>query len=379
MKIFHCAANSGLLSCLPMVYPACCPCCSSSLPAENYGGGLLPLGSNITSDGYIPTAVAAAVVQSVRPISNPTEESTPSTPDADRPDEQPTASTPEATRPAEQPTASAPETARPDEQPTASAPETDRPNEETPPSTPETNRPNEETAPITPEATRPNEETVPSTPETNQPNEENAPATPETNQPNEETAPATPEATRPAEQPTASAPETARPNEETAASMPTRPLSTVRLPASGDTPATAGSAAQFWIRDSQAVNASALCLFPQTVAGQDLAFSENTLSLAPKGVYFVSLLLKAQANGQFVEVIPQIDLALRHEFSACANGDSSSEPQAGAVSLSCGFLVNTTACTAPTSLQFLLHTDSAQPVSVNGCLSLFKVGVPFGD
>ena len=72
MKIFHCAANSGLLSCLPMVYPACCPCCSSSLPAENYGGGLLPLGSNITSDGYIPTAVAAAVVQSVRPISNPT-------------------------------------------------------------------------------------------------------------------------------------------------------------------------------------------------------------------------------------------------------------------------------------------------------------------
>lgn len=267
MKIFHCAANSGLLSCLPMVYPACCPCCSSSLPAENYGGGLLPLGSNITSDGYIPTAVAAAVVQSVRPISNPTEESTPSAPDADRPNEQPTASTPE----------------------------------------------------------------------------------------------------------------TDRPNEETAASAPTRPLSTVRLPASGDTPATAGSAAQFWIRDSQAVNASALRLFPQTVAGQDLAFSENTLSLAPKGVYFVSLLLKAQANGQFVEVIPQIDLALRHEFSACAKGDSSSEPQAGAVSLSCGFLVNTTACTAPTSLQFLLHTDSAQPVSVNGCLSLFKVGVPFGD
>ena len=295
MKIFHCAANSGLLSCLPMVYPACCPCCSSSLPAENYGGGLLPLSSNITSDGYIPTAVAAAVVQSVRPISNPTEESTPSTPEATRPDEQPTASTPEATRPDEQPTASATETARPDEQPTASAPEADRP------------------------------------------------------------------------------------NEETAASAPTRPLSTVRLPASGDTPATAGSAAQFWIRDSQAVNASALRLFPQTVAGQDLAFSENTLSLAPKGVYFVSLLLKAQANGQFVEVIPQIDLALRHEFSACAKGDSSSEPQAGAVSLSCGFLVNTTACTAPTSLQFLLHTDSAQPVSVNGCLSLFKVGVPFGD
>ena len=280
MKIFHCAANSGLLSCLPMVYPACCPCCSSSLPAENYGG-LLPLGSNITSDGYIPTAVAAAVVQSVRPISNPTEESTPATPEATRPDEQPTASTPEATRP------------------------------------------NEETTASTPEATRP--------------------------------------------------------NEETAASMPTRPLSTVRLPASGDTPATAGSAAQFWIRDSQAVNASALRLFPQTVAGQDLAFSENTLSLAPKGVYFVSLLLKAQANGQFVEVIPQIDLALRHEFSACAKGDSSSEPQAGAVSLSCGFLVNTTACTAPTSLQFLLHTDSAQPFSVNGCLSLFKVGVPFGD
>lgn len=281
MKIFHCAANSGLLSCLPMVYPACCPCCSSSLPAENYGGGLLPLGSNITADGYIPTAVAAAVVQSVRPISNPTEESTPSAPDADRPDEQPTVSTPEATRP--------------DEQPTASATETDRP------------------------------------------------------------------------------------NKETAASAPTRPLSTVRLPASGDTPATAGSAAQFWIRDSQAVNASALRLFPQTVAGQDLAFSENTLSLAPKGVYFVSLLLKAQANGQFVEVIPQIDLALRHEFSACANGDSSSESQAGAVSLSCGFLVNTTACTAPTLLQFLLHTDSAQPIAVNGCLSLFKVGVPFGD
>lgn len=309
MKIFHCAANSGLLSCLPMVYPACCPCCSSSLPAENYGGGLLPLGSNITSDGYIPTAVAAAVVQSVRPISNPTEESTPSAPETARPDEQPTASTPEATRPDEQPTASTPEATRPDEQPTASAPETARPNE----------------------------------------------------------------------QPTASTPETARPNEETAASAPTRPLSTVRLPASGDTPATAGSAAQFWIRDSQAVNASALRLFPQTVAGQDLAFSENTLSLAPKGVYFVSLLLKAQANGQFVEVIPQIDLALRHEFSACAKGDSSSEPQAGAVSLSCGFLVNTTACTAPTSLQFLLHTDSAQPVSVNGCLSLFKVGVPFGD
>ena len=77
MKIFHCAANSGLLSCLPMVYPACCPCCSSSLPAENYGGGLLPLGSNSTVDGYIPTAVAAAVVQSVRPISNPTTETPP--------------------------------------------------------------------------------------------------------------------------------------------------------------------------------------------------------------------------------------------------------------------------------------------------------------
>ena len=309
MKIFHCAANSGLLSCLPMVYPACCPCCSSSLPAENYGGGLLPLGSNITSDGYIPTAVAAAVVQSVRPISNPTEESTPSAP----------------------------------------------------------------------EATRPNEETVPSTPETNQPNEENAPATPETARPDEQPTASAPEATRPNEETAASAPEADRPNEETAASAPTRPLSTVRLPASGDTPATAGSAAQFWIRDSQAVNASALRLFPQTVAGQDLAFSENTLSLAPKGVYFVSLLLKAQANGQFVEVIPQIDLALRHEFSACAKGDSSSEPQAGAVSLSCGFLVNTTACTAPTSLQFLLHTDSAQPIAVNGCLSLFKVGVPFGD
>ncbi|MEF2561520.1 MAG: hypothetical protein UI647_01870 [Negativibacillus sp.] len=365
MKIFHCAANSGLLSCLPMVYPACCPCCSSSLPAENYGGGLLPLGSNITADGYIPTAVAAAVVQSVRPISNPTEESTPSTPEATRPNEQPTASTPETARPDEQPTASTPETARPDEQPTASAPEATRPNEETAASAPEADRPDEQPTASTSEATQPNEETVPSTPETNQPNEENAPATPETNQPNEESAPAAPETTRPNEQPTAS--------------MPTRALSTVRLPASGDTPATAGSAAQFWIRDSQAVNASALRLFPQTVAGQDLAFSENTLSLAPKGVYFVSLLLKAQANGQFVEVIPQIDLALRHEFSACAKGDSSSEPQAGAVSLSCGFLVNTTACTAPTSLQFLLHTDSAQPVSVNGCLSLFKVGVPFGD
>ena len=73
MKIFHCAANSGLLSCLPMVYPACCPC-SSSLSAENCGGGLLPLGSNSTIDGYIPTAVSAAVVQSVRPISNPTTE-----------------------------------------------------------------------------------------------------------------------------------------------------------------------------------------------------------------------------------------------------------------------------------------------------------------
>lgn len=337
MKIFHCAANSGLLSCLPMVYPACCPCCSSSLPAENYGGGLLPLGSNITSDDYIPAAVAAAVVQSVRPISNPTEESTPSTPETNQPNEEIPPSTPDADQPNEQPTASTPEATRPDEQPTASAPETDRPNEETPPSTPEATRPNEQPTASTPEATRPDE------------------------------------------QPTASAPETARPNEETAASAPTRPLSTVRLPASGNTPATAGSAAQFWIRDSQAVNASALRLFPQTVAGQDLAFSENTLSLAPKGVYFVSLLLKAQANGQFVEVIPQIDLALRHEFSACANGDSSSEPQAGAVSLSCGFLVNTTACTAPTSLQFLLHTDSAQPVSVNGCLSLFKVGVPFGD
>ena len=115
------------------------------------------------------------------------------------------------------------------------------------------------------------------------------------------------------------------------------------------------------------------------MAGQDLAFSEDTLSLAPNGVYFVSFLLKAQANGKFVEVIPQIDLALHHEFSACAKGDSSQEPQADAVSLSCGFLVNTTACTAPTSLQFLLHTDSAQPIAVNGCLSLFKIGVPFGD
>ena len=295
MKIFHCAANSGLLSCLPMVYPACCPCCSSSLPAENYGGGLLPLGSNSTVDGYIPTAVSAAVVQSVRPISNPTTETPPSTPEADRP------------------------------------------NEETVPSMPETARPNEETVPSTPEATRPNEETVPSTPET------------------------------------------ARPNEETVPSAPIRPVSAFRLPEDRKEPATAGSAAQFWIRDSQVINASVLHLFPQTVAGQDLAFSEDTLSLAPNGVYFVSFLLKAQANGQFVEVIPQIDLALHHEFSACAKGDSSQEPQADAVSLSCGFLVNTTACTAPTSLQFLLHTDSAQPIAVNGCLSLFKIGVPFGD
>ena len=295
MKIFHCAANSGLLSCLPMVYPACCPCCSSSLPAENYGGGLLPLGSNSTVDGYIPTAVAAAVVQSVRPISNPTTE--------------------------------------------------------TPPTTPETAQPNEETVPAAPEATRPNEETAPATPDTTRPNEEAAPATPEINRPNEEIVP----------------------------SAPIRPVSAFRLPEDGKEPATAGSAAQFWIRDSQAINASVLHLFPQTVAGQDLAFSENTLSLAPKGVYFVSLLLKAQANGQFVEVIPQIDLALHHEFSACAKGDSSSESQADAVSLSCGFLVNTTACIAPTSLQFLLHTDSAQPIAVNGCLSLFKIGVPFGD
>ena len=309
MKIFHCAANSGLLSCLPMVYPACCPCCSSSLPAENYGGGLLPLGSNITADGYIPTAVAAAVIQSVRPISNPTTETPPTTPDA----------------------------TRPNEETTPAAPETNRPDEETVPATPETNRPNEETPPTTPDATRPNEETVPTTPET------------------------------------------ARPNEEATPSAPIRPVSAFRLPEDGKEPATAGSAAQFWIRDSQAINASVLHLFPQTVAGQDLAFSEDTLSLAPNGVYFVSFLLKAQANGKFVEVIPQIDLALHHEFSACAKGDSSQEPQADAVSLSCGFLVNTTACTAPTSLQFLLHTDSAQPIAVNGCLSLFKIGVPFGD
>ena len=308
MKIFHCAANSGLLSCLPMVYPACCPC-SSSLSAENCGGGLLPLGSNSTIDGYIPTAVAAAVVQSVRPISNPTTETPPSTPDA----------------------------TRPNEETTPAAPETNRPDEETVPATPETNRPNEETPPTTPDATRPNEETVPTTPET------------------------------------------ARPNEEATPSAPIRPVSAFRLPEDGKEPATAGSAAQFWIRDSQAINASVLHLFPQTVAGQDLAFSEDTLSLAPNGVYFVSFLLKAQANGQFVEVIPQIDLALHHEFSACAKGDSSQEPQADAVSLSCGFLVNTTACTAPTSLQFLLHTDSAQPIAVNGCLSLFKIGVPFGD
>ena len=308
MKIFHCAANSGLLSCLPMVYPACCPC-SSSLSAENCGGGLLPLGSNSTIDGYIPTAVSAAVVQSVRPISNPTTETPPSTPDA----------------------------TRPNEETTPAAPETNRPDEETVPATPETNRPNEETPPTTPDATRPNEETVPTTPET------------------------------------------ARPNEEATPSAPIRPVSAFRLPEDGKEPATAGSAAQFWIRDSQAINASVLHLFPQTVAGQDLAFSEDTLSLAPNGVYFVSFLLKAQANGQFVEVIPQIDLALHHEFSACAKGDSSQEPQADAVSLSCGFLVNTTACTAPTSLQFLLHTDSAQPIAVNGCLSLFKIGVPFGD
>ena len=323
MKIFHCAANSGLLSCLPMVYPACCPCCSSSLPAENYGGGLLPLGSNSTVDGYIPTAVSAAVVQSVRPISNPTTETPPSTPEADRP------------------------------------------NEETVPSMPETARPNEETVPSTPEATRPNEETVPSTPEAARPNEKATPSTPEATRPNEETVPSTPE--------------TARPNEETVPSAPIRPVSAFRLPEDRKEPATAGSAAQFWIRDSQVINASVLHLFPQTVAGQDLAFSEDTLSLAPNGVYFVSFLLKAQANGQFVEVIPQIDLALHHEFSACAKGDSSQEPQADAVSLSCGFLVNTTACTAPTSLQFLLHTDSAQPIAVNGCLSLFKIGVPFGD
>ncbi len=308
MKIFHCAANSGLLSCLPMVYPACCPC-SSSLSAENCGGGLLPLGSNSTIDGYIPTAVSAAVVQSVRPISNPTTETPPTTPDA----------------------------TRPNEETTPAAPETNRPDEETVPATPETNRPNEETPPTTPDATRPNEETVPTTPET------------------------------------------ARPNEEATPSAPIRPVSAFRLPEDGKEPATTGSAAQFWIRDSQAINASVLHLFPQTVAGQDLAFSEDTLSLAPNGVYFVSFLLKAQANGQFVEVIPQIDLALHHEFSACAKGDSSQEPQADAVSLSCGFLVNTTACTAPTSLQFLLHTDSAQPIAVNGCLSLFKIGVPFGD
>lgn len=314
MKIFHCAANSGLLSCLPMVYPACCPC-SSSLSAENCGGGLLPLGSNSTIDGYIPTAVSAAVVQSVRPISNPTTETPPTTP------------------------------------------ETNRPNEEPAPVTPETARPNE--------ADRPNEEAIPSAPEATRPNEEAITSAPETTRPNEETVPTTPE--------------TARPNEKATPSAPIRPVSAFRLPEDGKEPATAGSAAQFWIRDSQAINASVLHLFPQTVAGQDLAFSEDTLSLAPNGVYFVSFLLKAQANGQFVEVIPQIDLALHHEFSACAKGDSSQEPQADAVSLSCGFLVNTTACTAPTSLQFLLHTDSAQPIAVNGCLSLFKIGVPFGD
>lgn len=267
------------------------------------------MGSNSTIDGYIPTAVSAAVVQSVRPISNPTTETPPTTPDATRP------------------------------------------NEETTPAAPETTRPNEETVPSTPEAARPNEKATPSTPEADRPNEEAVPSTPET----------------------------ARPNEEATPSAPIRPVSAFRLPEDGKEPATAGSAAQFWIRDSQAINASVLHLFPQTVAGQDLAFSEDTLSLAPNGVYFVSFLLKAQANGQFVEVIPQIDLALHHEFSACAKGDSSQEPQADAVSLSCGFLVNTTACTAPTSLQFLLHTDSAQPIAVNGCLSLFKIGVPFGD
>ena len=112
MKIFHCAANSGLLSCLPMVYPACCPC-SSSLSAENCGGGLLPLGSNITADGYIPTAVAAAVVQSVRPISNPTTETPPSTPETARPNEETVPSTPEATRPNEETVPSTPEAARP--------------------------------------------------------------------------------------------------------------------------------------------------------------------------------------------------------------------------------------------------------------------------
>ncbi|MFR8996464.1 MAG: hypothetical protein ACLVJR_08730, partial [Negativibacillus sp.] len=157
MKIFHCAANSGLLSCLPMVYPACCPC-SSSLSAENCGGGLLPLGSNSTIDGYIPTAVSAAVVQSVRPISNPTTETPPSTPDA----------------------------------------------------------------------TRPNEETTPAAPETNRPDEETVPATPET----------------------------ARPNEKATPSAPIRPVSAFRLPEDRKEPATAGSAAQFWIRDSQAINAS---------------------------------------------------------------------------------------------------------------------------
>ena len=179
MKIFHCAANSGLLSCLPMVYPACCPC-SSSLPAENYGGGLLPLGSNSTADGYIPTAVAAAVVQSVRPISNPTTE--------------------------------------------------------TPPSTPETNRPNEEPAPVTPETARPNE----------------------ADRPNEEAIPSAPEATRPNEEAITSAPETTRPNEETVPSAPIRPVSAFRLPENRKEPATVGSAAQFWIRDSQAINANAV-------------------------------------------------------------------------------------------------------------------------
>ncbi len=186
MKIFHCAANSGLLSCLPMVYPACCPC-SSSLPAENYGGGLLPLGSNSTVDGYIPTAVAAAVVQSVRPISNPTTETPPTTPETARGGLLPLGSN--STVDGYIPTAVAAavvQSVRPISNPTT----------ETPPTTPETAQPNEETVPAAPEATRPNEETVPATPEATRPNEETVPATPETNRPNEEAARKLPDQTK---------------------------------------------------------------------------------------------------------------------------------------------------------------------------------------
>lgn len=262
MKIFHCAATSGLLSCLPMVYPACCPCCSSSLSGEN-DGSLLPLKNRSAACNCIPTAIPVpAVVLPARPVAQPPEEPTPT-----------------------------------------------------------------------------------------------APAVA---QPPEEAAPASAIESR------------------GISSAPIQPLAAVQLPESNQ-PAATGSAAQFWIRDSQAANASALTLIPQSVAGHDLSFSENTLSLAPKGVYFVSLLLKAEADGHFVEVIPQIDLALRHEFSACAKSSPAKESDSDAVGLSCGFLVNTAACTAPTALQFLFHTDSPRPLPVSGCISLFKVGVPFGD